>query len=228
MGSNDNIYENTIDTERQENMLSFLEDEIEKLEKQITKTEEKQDNVLLGGVTSIKHGMISLAHIPIGSFIAIKVLSRFLLSGVDPNILLNSIIPLSGSTVLGIYFTVPITGILLVFSLMSNKYFKDCLAEKESYAAIIEYLKEELNAKVNKREQLKKSLSFSENTVIYEDHERTKRARERMINILKLYRKRIIYTYILDMYLEEVGVSKEEVRPPKKETARVFRIEKED
>lgn len=206
---NNNIYENTIDdTKKQENMLNYLKNEIEKIKTQITETEQKQNMIVLEGMPSVKDGMISLAHLPIGTFIAIMILS--------------------GSPLLGLYFAVPLTGILLLFSAISNKYFKECLAEKESYAAIVEYLKEELNDKINKQEQLKKCLSFSENIVTYEECEKTKKAREKMINLLKLYRKRIVYTYFLDKDLEEIGVSKEEVCPTKEETARVLRIEKSD
>lgn len=188
---------------------SNLRDEIVNLNQQLFKMKEKLNNYSLDGVPSIREGFLSFYKYPIYTFVCTKLSVFFLGSDVIFN---NFLIPLSASTILGLYFSAYVSSLLLLLSTISNICYKKCKKVENSYETIINYLEKEIEFKTleyNKLINNKIDLSKEECEII--DINRNL-ARIQMINSLLKAKKYLENVKNYDYYISSFDVSIEEIQ----------------
>lgn len=185
------------------------------------------DNIAEEGTPSFWHGVITLAHIPISVHIALKLF--FKVAVVTDPVFANLLIPMSGSSLLAAYFSVPIAGMILFFSKVSKSTHDNYENEVHAQEEVIQYLEDEISTKENAQsEELKFSSSRDPEYAEY-----LKRTHKRLTTIktLNLFRDRVLYHYnrgTLDTYLQKIGITQEELKPSKEYIEKRFVIEQKE
>lgn len=186
--------------------------EVNVLKSFLTEAKRERDIIYEEGTPSFWYGLTKLAHIPISVHIALKLF--FKVAAVTDPVFTNLLIPLSGSSLLAAYFSVPLTSMMLFFLKVGkdthDNYENEVCAQEE----VIQYLEDEIATKENvPSEELK--FSSSKDPKYAEYLQRTHK-RLTTIKTLSLFRDRVLYHYnrgTLEAYLQKIGISEEELKP---------------
>lgn len=205
----------------------ILKRDISELETMLGIINSRLNNLYEQGISSIKSGLGFALPLVVGFAIFIKILSSFLLESPDA-ILYDSFLPISASTVLTTYLTVPFATILGSFIFISNKSHNEYLAEKSGLEATRNYLEEELQNKKSHLEELSQTIAKPEITTEDDYLERLKRRRD-IIYKLGTFRKKLLFHNklgTLNLYLKSLGLTEQEIEESREEVKKRFLIEK--
>ncbi len=173
--------------------LTLLRDEITELENQLSLAKQRGEYVPIYGVPSMSSVLVPFSVYPIGIHVVIKLLC--LLTMIGPDVLLtNLIVPMSLSTVLALYFSLPVAMVLVVLAGEAKRTYRQCKNHEFNLKILIDFLEKEIAKKEEEYENLKRQKSV---VYVEKSSERIKQLKERRSALiaLSMLRNQIIEHY---------------------------------
>lgn len=226
---NENIEETSISLTPKRERAINLKNEIRLHEGTLKSNRRRLNSLFEGGVHSIKDGMKFLGLYPIGLFITTKIIC--FLTGVGTELFsIADGISLHGSTILGLYLSIPLTGLMFAFSAISRSYHREYETEKRKLEESIEIDTKALEESQAKYAELQKTLT-SEDEAFLRDYETRKAQRETEKRTLDSFRNQLLLhcmTDTLEEYLKSIGVEPESIEDGTSDISKIFSLEEKD